>query len=689
MIHRANRLWVFLVGIGLVLAGCSGDNNGTNTLGSNPYVTEGGTPQVFALFDPGPQVMPLPNDVVWAANDPQVCAPGTVCLPPTAGDAAEMAQLKALVNALELPGLSPNMFLTVPVSGAVDASTLEFLVFRTDDPALPALLTGLATNDLAAVQGALGQMEIRNQDDFVVAQGAGVLKLLPKTPLVPGVAYAVAVRSTLTDSLGYPVTPSITMRALKSTEPFTADSPYLQLESLRAAFNSGTPSLFDVVQGVSGAATGTPWGRDDVLVLWTFHTADSTLSLTPTTAGAEVVPYPAGGVDPFALTEAALKGVSAGFTANDLTWLDLSSGTPTPAAGPAGLPAAAFLASAGMSSIPSDQLGNIYFGLFQSPVLTTGTTDSVYFLLTTPDATLHPKPADGYPVVVFQHGITRSKEDALAIANTLAQAGFASLAIDAPFHGSRTIPGAQSGDGFFTANLLQDRANIYHAAMDLWETLDVIDAGIDLDGGGADLDAGHIDFVAQSLGAIIGSAFLSQETRAQRLVLSSPSALLVNVLDDTALPDLKALVASLGYTKGTTSYYIFLNLAQWLLDPADGSYNGIGSNSPGQLLDLFAYGDPIVSTDSTQVFMTNIGLDPADTVVVDPDTVGVSFPGPADLAAGDYQYGLAGKPVSHFFLLSPQIDPQTEPWYTGYDEALQVKATTGAQMQTAGFLAAP
>ena len=680
------RFWLGLIGLGLVLAGCGGDNSGTNTLGSDPYLTDGGTPQIFALFDPGPQVMPLPNDVVWMADgDPEV----EISADP---NDPQMSQLAALVNAQGLLGLSPNMFLTVPVSGAVDPATLDLLVFRTDDPHLGDLLSALATGDLAGAGTALAQMEIRTAADFIVATGPGVLKLLPKTPFTPGAAYAVVVQHTLKDSHGFLVDSSIAMRALKSPEPFDADSPFLSLEALRAAFNDappGQPSLFDVVGAVSSMATAahTPWTRDDVLVLWTFHTADKTLSLTPTTAGADTVPYPAGGVDPFALTGAALKGVNDAFTADTLSWLDLGTGTPVPSATPVGLPATAFLAGAGMSAIPSDQLGNIYFGLFQSPVLTTGTTDSVYFLLTMPDATLHPEPAAGYPVVVFQHGLTRSKEDALAIANSLAQAGFATLAIDAPFHGSRTPEGHVSGDLFLTANLLQDRANLYHAAMDLWETLDVIDAGIDVDGGGADLDAAHIDFMSHSLGSMIGTVFLSQENRAQRMILSSPTALLADTLDETRRTDMQSLVTSLGYTPGTTPYYVFLDILQWLLDPVDGSYNGIGSNSADSLLVNFAYGDPEVSTNSSRVFLANVGI--SAVASYDPDNVALGiFPA---VAPGAYEYGVAGKPVIHTFLLSPEFDLTTEPWYVGggYSQDVQDEATYAAQMQAAGFLATP
>jgi len=681
--------WLVLL---LGLAGCSSDNTDTHILGSDPFVNPDGNPVVFALFDPGTQVMPLPNDVVWGRNDPAFCPNGQVCLTyDVQTDPADIVALSQLVNAQGLTGLSPNMFLTLPISGAVDPTTLDLLVFRTDDPQLPALLTALATGDLVGAGTAFAQMETRTETDFVVADGGGVIKLLPKTPFTPGAAYAVVVNATLLDSNGNAVTSSVTMRALKQTTPFTADSPFFSLEALRAKFNDDVsptqPALFTVTQAVTAVANGgVPWTRDDTLVLWTYQTAATTLSLTPTTPGSDTVGYPAGGVDPFALTTAAFKGLSAGFTANNLTWLNVTVDPPAPSATPVGVPASALLAGTG---IPTTDLGNVYFGLFQSPLFATGgaTTDSVTFLISVPAAAA---PAGGYPVVVFQHGITSDKSVALAIANTLAQAGYATLAIDAPFHGDRTV-GASSGDGFFTANLLQNRANIYQAALDLWETLDVVEAGIDLDGvAGADLDATQIEFAAHSLGSIIGSVFLAQETRATKMILSSPSALLGNVLDATSLSDLQALVASLGYTKGTTPYYIFLNLAQWLLDPIDATYNGIGSNSTGNLLTVMAFADPIVTTDSTKVFLSNIGLDPAAIVSVDPDTVGVSFPNPAtDFAAGAYEYGVAGKPIVHSFLLSPLFDPVADPYYAGYLPADQLNATTGAQMQTAGFLLTP
>ncbi len=653
--------WLLLSLLAGVLAGC-GDNNNNDR--------EGYT--VSARFDP--VALPMPNDASWGG--------GPVTLDPDPDDSPEMAGLKQLVNAQGILGLSPNMFLTVPLTGAVKSSTLDLLIFRTNDPQLPTLLFAVATENVELIHATLPLMEFRDQNDFVIVDdfANGVVKLLPKTPFTPGGAYAVVVQNNLVDSHGSRVESSLVMEALKSTTPFAPGTTYYPFEALRAGFNDGPTSLFNVVAGVTAATTGAPWTRDDVLVMWTFHTAEHTLSLTPATPGAGTITYPDGETDHFSNFTAQLKGLSTIFTANALTWTNPATGEVAP--GPVGIPAAAMLAGTG---IPYDAMGNVYTGYFQSPLFATGgaLTDSVTFRLVLPAAGTGP-----YPVVIFQHGITSSKDTALAISNSLAAVGNATLAIDAIYHGERTADGAESsGEGFFTANLLMNRANIYQAAVDLWETVDVVSSGIDLNNDlASDLDSTRVEFIAHSLGSIIGSAFLSQETRAEKIVFCSPSAVLVNVLDESAEPVIEELVASLGYTPGTAEYYGFLDLAQWLLDPIDAAYMGIGDNPQSNLMTLYAYGDPIVSPDSSKVFLTNLGIDLADITVVDPDDVGKSFPSPEDLNAGAYQYGLKGKPVVHSFLLRPTVDLEAEPYYAGYSEALQVKATTGSQMQTAGYL---
>jgi len=44
-------------------------------------------------------------------------------------------------------------------------------------------------------------------------------------------------------------------------------------------------------------------------------------------------------------------------------------------------------------------------------------------------------PAAGWPVLVFQHGITRNREDLFGVADSFADSGFVVVAVDLPLHG--------------------------------------------------------------------------------------------------------------------------------------------------------------------------------------------------------------------------------------------------------------
>lgn len=117
------------------------------------------------------------------------------------------------------------------------------------------------------------------------------------------------------------------------------------------------------------------------------------------------------------------------------------------------------------------------------------------------------KPADGWPVVVYQHGINQSKSNALLVASSLAMAGYASAAIDHPLHGDRIITiGEQSFDGSGYINLLSlltARDNTRQSIADIMAfrlALNSINDPTDL----VDLDTSEVHLMGQSLGAIYG-----------------------------------------------------------------------------------------------------------------------------------------------------------------------------------------
>ena len=128
------------------------------------------------------------------------------------------------------------------------------------------------------------------------------------------------------------------------------------------------------------------------------------------------------------------------------------------------------------------------------------------------------RPAEGWPVVILSHGITSNKESMLALSGTLSLAGFATVAIDQPLHGTRgftlpdgTIVNATSGAGgattdyFNLASLLTARDNTRQGIVDFLGLRLGLNAVADLTGGSVDLDASNVFFAGQSLGSIIGT----------------------------------------------------------------------------------------------------------------------------------------------------------------------------------------
>lgn len=126
------------------------------------------------------------------------------------------------------------------------------------------------------------------------------------------------------------------------------------------------------------------------------------------------------------------------------------------------------------------------------------------------------KPDGGWPVVILQHGITSKKEDFLAVTGALSVAGYATVAIDHPLHGSRgfTVDGqivnTSTGFGGSTtdylnlASLLTTRDNNRQSIVDAMGLRLGLNAVVDLTGGSVDLDASKVSYIGQSLGSITG-----------------------------------------------------------------------------------------------------------------------------------------------------------------------------------------
>jgi len=224
------------------------------------------------------------------------------------------------------------------------------------------------------------------------------------------------------------------------------------------------------------------------------------------------------------------------------------------------------------------------------------------------------RPGGGWPIVIYQHGITRNRTDMFAVSQTLASQGFAVIAIDIPLHGlppghpfniestplaatgahERTFnvdlikndgsacPAGQSicPDGqpdpsgahmINLGSLLTSRDNLRQGIVDLFSLSRAIPT-MSYDGvAGADFDQSSISFVGQSLGSIIGTSFAAFDPAINTAVLSVPGGGIARLLDGSATfgPRIRAGLAAAGVTAGTPDFDRFMGAAQQAIDAAD------------------------------------------------------------------------------------------------------------------------
>lgn len=211
------------------------------------------------------------------------------------------------------------------------------------------------------------------------------------------------------------------------------------------------------------------------------------------------------------------------------------------------------------------------------------------------------QPATGWPVAIFQHGLSENRANLLAIADSLARVGMVGVAIDLPLHGitdvndpfyadtlERTFnvdlvdnitlqappDGQIDPSGIHYINLsspLTMRDNLRQAAADLVQLTTLVTT-LDLDGdGSADLDPDQIEYIGHSLGAIVGVPFLAVESRVGAATLANPGGGLAQLLVNSATlgPIIRTGLAQVGVVPGTTLYDFFVLATQTVIDPGD------------------------------------------------------------------------------------------------------------------------
>jgi Bacterial virulence factor lipase N-terminal len=224
------------------------------------------------------------------------------------------------------------------------------------------------------------------------------------------------------------------------------------------------------------------------------------------------------------------------------------------------------------------------------------------------------KPTAGWPVVIFEHGITRDRSDAFALAQAFAAQGWVIASVDLPLHGitSTTSPlyqasneqtfnldlivnasGAAGPDGVIDPtgthfiNLpypLASRDNLRQGVVNLLALTRALPS-LDLDNDAVgDIDPARIAFIGQSLGSIVGISFgaalptpttlpfpTATPLRVPTMVFSVPGGGVAELLRDSPTfgPRINAGLASQGLLPGTTLYAQYFRDVQNIVDAGD------------------------------------------------------------------------------------------------------------------------
>jgi dienelactone hydrolase len=611
-----------LLAASVVLTGC-GSSNDVDTAESSPQS------DFRALFSASDGVIPFPNNLLFSGS-----LDGTLNIP--VADPSDYADPQVALNALD--GFSTLAPISTTFGSAIDPLSVPGSV-RLFEVSLTGI--GGAVTDL-------GDELIFGIDFYAapssVAGSENTLVIVPLRPLSASQSYLAVVTRGLKSTAGDPALPDNQYRlAQRTTEltqaefPLTPADDLAALNGLRQLVNAQEASLANANPALSSA---------DVAVSWVFTTQSVGAVLAQArvqAAGTSANFVPVG--DTNSLLPNGSAANAANIYAGTLTlpyYLSNASG----ALGPLG-PLSDFWQGAGAS-----HLTGVVPGVTNIPVKRSDETIPV--LVSVPKAAQAP-----WPVVVFQHGITRNRADLLAVADSFAAAGYAVAAIDMPLHGitpdsaladlRAATPGAtertfdldlltqddddnvlasapdgvadSSGIHFINLrSLLTSRDNVRQGAADIFALVQALQT-MDIDGGGADFDASRIGFAGHSLGGMVGSVALAHESGIGASVLAMPGGGIAKVLDGSPSfgPSIAAGLAAAGVDKGTAEYEQFMAAAQTVLDAADPINNADATVDAHPVLLYQVNGDTVIP----------------NTVPVPGDTATVASPtsGTAPLAA--------------------------------------------------------
>ena len=569
---------ILAVVLALALGGCSGHSDTigtTNTFSGNG--NPGGSvgppppPGTAALFQPEVGVLPYPTDLYFAGS-----TDGTLNIQPP----NQLEPNQAAVNSLD--GFSTTAVIRENFGGALNPASFT--------PASIIIVPVATDNTTKATVGVLGP-PLTMGTDFTAAlatdQGVGptILEITPLHPLMPStcISNGQFLGANCKTGTGYLVflTNGITDATLNGICQLTgahlaiAQALAAQIPALASSLNPA-----NIVLSFSFTTESTT----DTLELLSAVTKPTAIKANPT-------PITTAQVNP------ALPGHANIYVGVLTIPYYLSKAAPLTASWQA-------------PPFPLDPTSTNVTRFNPLPV-STDPQMLIPVLITVPNATTAgggTPPAGGWPVLIFQHGLERNREDMFGVADSFADAGFVVAAIDIPLHGitnqmdpfyasaanplyaglglpasgsiERTFdlalinPPAIDPSGTYAINLqhpLVERDGGRQAAIDLVTFARTLPS-LNLGAAGTISPTG-IHYLGHSLGAILGINFLAIATAGDVSTgtLANPGGVLTNILTTSPsfAPTVNAGLAQNGILPGTTLYNQFFRDHQTVIDADD------------------------------------------------------------------------------------------------------------------------
>jgi len=670
-----------IVAVALLLGACSGGGYGSvgpgNTDSGN--LPGGGTPappptSSTALFQVNAGVLPYPTDLYFAGSKD-----GTINIQPP--NPVEPNQ--AAINGLD--GFSTTAVIREDFGGALDPTSFT---------AASVIVIPVVTDNLTKATIGVAGAPLTLGTDFSVGPGeetggigATILEIKPLHPLMPStcIQNGQFLGANCKTGNGYLV---ILTNGIKDTKgnPAVPDTDYA---NIKAALSTGDPTCPSITNPTLNGVCQLTGAQLQIAQALSINPANIVLSFSFTTQS----------------TLDTLQLVSATTHPQTLT-VQHPPGFTTAAIPGLGLPGHAdvyvgvltlpyYLSkSAPLTEywhappFPLDATSTLVTRFNPLPVPTQ--TLQIPVLVTVPNASSAlgaTAPAGGWPVMIFQHGITRSREDMFGVADSFADSGYVVVAVDLPLHGvtntsdplyaaganplygglglpasgsiERTFDldvennatGAAGADGQIDpsgshfinlTSLLTSRDNLREGAADLialTRTLPQLNLGA---AGG--INPAAIHYLGHSLGAIVGGVFMGVIPPAEigTATLAMPGGGIADLLREspTFAPQINAGLEAQGVFPGTTIYEQFFRDSQTAVDSGD-PINFIAYATAAHPIHLIqvvgsntSLPDQVVPNVATQRLITASAYLPAPATATALTQLGSAAPGPQVNPAG-------------------------------------------------------